>query len=299
MPFNQIRAAGDRHKNQQRKPLAQQSHNQALTFPWNHHHYRSNSIPAGLGQDHPMRGQRLTYPPFQALQNEPSRPNIYSDFHGSGASNFGNLQTMHRSDNRGYPQDPEQALQKESNRPRLYTSEFHGSVSSSFDNTPFLHHIVRTDNRGYTQDTKRQKTEFGRFPGTPYFPPALPSPQANSRIQEPAPLPTFDSIYGPSQTTEDSSSKGNASSIFSTLAHDEGAVVSEPSNDDSSISSTNNHPRLLALPEDTSHLTALHCLVRRRCVYIFCAEAHEVDGKFRATPFCMCEPAAYVLLLLL
>jgi hypothetical protein len=58
------------------------------------------------------------------------------------------------------------------------------------------------------------------------------------------------------------------------------AVVSETFHDDSSINSSTEHPRLLALPEDKSHLTALHCFVRRHCVYIFCAEAHEVDSEF-------------------
>ncbi len=34
----------------------------------------------------------------------------------------------------------------------------------------------------------------------------------------------------------------------------------------------------LALPEDKSHLTALHCFVRRQCVYFFTATAEDVKG---------------------
>lgn len=40
------------------------------------------------------------------------------------------------------------------------------------------------------------------------------------------------------------------------------------------------NPESLALPEDKRHLTELHCFVRRNNVYLFCADAKEVGGKY-------------------
>jgi len=40
------------------------------------------------------------------------------------------------------------------------------------------------------------------------------------------------------------------------------------------------NPESLALPEDKRHLTELHCFVRRNNVYLFCADANEVGGKY-------------------
>lgn len=180
-----------------------------------------------------------------------------------------------------YP--PVQALQTESTRPRLYT-EFHGSELSSFDNGNFQT-VHRTENRGYSgvHDSKRLKTECSYRSTSPICLPVLSPPSIPSRSPDGAAATrTCESSDRRSKT--DSSSRRGAESVSCQHNHsrDEGvaAVVSEPSNDDSSISTlTNEHPRLLALPEDTSHLTALHCFVRRHCVYIFCAKAHEVDGE--------------------
>ncbi len=40
------------------------------------------------------------------------------------------------------------------------------------------------------------------------------------------------------------------------------------------------NPESLALIEDKRHLTELHCFVRRNNVYLFCADAKEVGGKY-------------------
>ena len=181
------------------------------------------------------------------------------------------------------PYPPVQALQTEINRPRLYT-EFHGSELSSFDNGNFQT-VHRTDYRGYTgvQDSKRLKTECSYRSTSTICPPVLSPPSISSRSPVGADTTrTFESSDRLTNVGSSSSRAAEYSSCPLTHRRDEGvaAVVSEPSNDDSSISTlTNEHPRLLALPEDTSHLTALHCFVRRHCVYIFCAKAHEVDGE--------------------
>eukprot|EP00804_Cyclotella_cryptica_P020095 CCRYP_014890-RA/>CCRYP_014890-RA protein AED:0.05 eAED:0.05 QI:2273/1/1/1/0.88/0.8/10/195/741 len=305
MSYNQIRSAG-KHRTETHphsKPFAQRQTDRTIRPSWRQHHDRSQSMPSAFGQGRPVGSHHVTYPPMQALQNESNPPWVYPEYHRSESSSFDNgnvFRTLHRADNRGYTDQeytrrpismpfenefstrghrvnyppPVQTLQTASNRPHLST-EFHGSELSSFDNFQTVH---RTDNRGYidVQESKRLKTEFSYLSAPTICPLALPP----TRSLITASMPTFES-FDRRQNTESSSRRaGEPSSPKLTHNQDEGgaAVVSEPSNDDSSISTfTNEHPRLLALPEDTSHLTALHCFVRRHCVYIFCAKAHEVD----------------------
>jgi hypothetical protein len=157
------------------------------------------------------------------------------------------------------------------NRPRLYT-EFHGSDAPSDFMCQPGH---RSDNRDYsgTQDTaKRTKTEYG-YHSTPrdYHPPLPPPryPHVESPDRKVAAAPSgTDNFYSRQREVQGLS-----------------AVVSEEKTvqDDSSIKTVSSNgtqrPTSLALPEDNSHLTALHCFVRSHCVYIFCAEANEVDSK--------------------
>ncbi len=60
--------------------------------------------------------------------------------------------------------------------------------------------------------------------------------------------------------------------------HDWGMVSGEKARIDASTK--HGHPESLALPEDKRHLTELHCFVRRNNVYLFCADANEVGGKY-------------------
>ncbi|KAL7518504.1 hypothetical protein ACHAWX_003324 [Stephanocyclus meneghinianus] len=312
MSYNHIRSAGNHQNetNRHRKPIAQSKTDQ-VGSQWRHHHDRSQSMPSARGQVHPGGVHRVVYPPVQALQNESNRPWLSAEFHGSEPSrfDFGNVfRTLHRADNRGYTSQelmrrpisfssgfehdfsmqghqlaypPVQALQTESTRPRLYT-EFHGSELSSFDNGNFQT-VHRTENRGYSgvHDSKRLKTECSYRSTSPICLPVLSPPPIPSRSPDGAAATrTCESSDRRSKTGSSSRRAAESVSCPHNHSRDEGvaAVVSEPSNDDSSISTlTNEHPRLLALPEDTSHLTALHCFVRRHCVYIFCAKAHEVD----------------------
>eukprot|EP00970_Alexandrium_tamarense_P019963 scaffold14686_cov517-Alexandrium_tamarense.AAC.1 len=63
------------------------------------------------------------------------------------------------------------------------------------------------------------------------------------------PLHDLHGIYKSNRSTHNMHVNGAATDAL---------VVSEPSNDDSSTSSSERHPLTLALPEDTMHLTALH-----------------------------------------
>ena len=55
------------------------------------------------------------------------------------------------------------------------------------------------------------------------------------------------------------------------------------------------NPECLALPEDKRHLTELHCFVRKHNVYLFCADASEVGGKYLCTA-CKCPlPMAHLI----
>lgn len=291
MSYNQIRLAGKHHRgtNQHPKPLAHRQSYQSIpsSRPQQQHLPELNPFNRSppFDQHYSSGGHYATYPPVQILQREVDR---FNDFRGSGQSRFGYgqiSQTFKRADNRGYSsiQDQSQAQQsistarftyppvQEMNRPRLYT-EFHGSDAPSDFMCQPGH---RSDNRDYsgTQDTaKRTKTEYG-YHSTPrdYHPPLPPPryPHVESPDRKVAAAPSgTDNFYSRQREVQGLS-----------------AVVSEEKTvqDDSSIKTVSSNgtqrPTSLALPEDNSHLTALHCFVRSHCVYIFCAEANEVDSK--------------------
>jgi hypothetical protein len=284
MSYNQIRSAGNHRKamNNHRKPLAHRKTNSSSWSHQPHHHYGPGTrVPSNFGSGQEIssfQGRSVSYPPVQAL-TETNRSHPYTEFHNSGSSsdNHHVCQVIKRSDNRGYlVQDAnnQRPLSLSStntrytyppvqgnNRPRCYT-DFHGSDPSRLSDTLICQPVHRTDNRGYTvQDSsKRAKTEYGYFATNHDSLPPLPPPH-NPNGVSPFGLHNY-------QETNGTNVEGLS------------AVVSETFHDDSSINSSTEHPRLLALPEDKSHLTALHCFVRRHCVYIFCAEAHEVDSKF-------------------
>eukprot|EP00956_Cyclotella_meneghiniana_P009879 scaffold13658_cov75-Cyclotella_meneghiniana.AAC.3 len=245
-----------------------------------------------------MREQQRMNPPVQQLQREVNQRHLYSESYNSGRPSFDNTycqptscfpnvcQTLSRPDNRGYPDQsirnlhssfmparftypPAESNEAETNQ--LRDKKFRGfddqRLNDSLSCHPARHHYEET--HSVPQDnTKRMKTEYGYFPASQQFPPPLPPPQ-------------YPNIESPVDNFAMSSSIRTVKSHKRAHSDDQGlsAVVSEEKTvDESSVnSSTNDHPHLLALPEDRSHLTALHCFIRSDCVYIFCAEAHEVD----------------------
>jgi hypothetical protein len=281
---NQIRLAGKHYKdtNQHPKSLAhRQSHQtiptsrtqQQYITELNQFHQFNRS--RALDQNYSSGGHRAMCPPVQTLRREAGRVN---DFRGSDQSRFehGQMisQTIQRGDNRGYPtMSPARFTYppvQEMKQPRLYT-EFHGSATPR----DFICQSVYSDDRDYTQHTgKRTKSEHGYYSTPRDYPPPLPPPR----------YPNIESldrevVAAPSGVDD-----------FYSRQRDQGlsAVVSEEKTlqDDSNATQ---HPIALALPEDHNHLTALHCFIRLHCVYIFCADANEVDSKLYLQRFVPCN----------
>lgn len=289
MSYNQVRSASNRKEMNHRNPLAQRNTNQMIPSPslWNQPHHGSRfTFSHDQGQNPSPRRQYAMDTPVQELQRETERQRSSTEFYTSGLSTFDNrYMPQVLSENPGHPavynqlrNHPSsstdrftyaaQRIQTEPNRYRLYTDS-HGSDMSRLSNG----FVQRPDHRGYPCVHDSTNTGYGNFTASHNGPPPLPI------LCQP--------------TTECSSNRAvtatNIPNHQRSDSDDEGlpAVVSEEKTffDDASIDSpTNEHPRLLALPEDKSHLTALHCFVRRHCVYMFCAEANEVDGEF-----CMLE----------
>ena len=301
MSYQQIRSANHhREMNQLRKPHTQYTASPPMPSPWSQQHQRSNLDPSLGLQNFSMREQQRMNPQVQQLQRELNKRHLYSESYSSGRPSFDNTycqptssfpnvcQTLSRPDNRGYPDQsirnlhssfmparftypPAESNEAETNQ--LRDKKFRGfddqRLNDSLSCHPARHHYEET--HSVPQDnTKRMKTEYGYFPASQQFPPPLPPPQ-------------YPNIESPVDNFAMSSSIRTVKSHKRAHSDDQGlsAVVSEEKTvDESSVnSSTNDHPHLLALPEDRSHLTALHCFIRSDCVYIFCAEAHEVDGE--------------------
>ena len=292
MSYNQIRSAGIRRKeiSQYRKPLGPQVTKKESTT-WSLHHHHPNSSPSF--RHLPEQEQRFTYShPIQSPRLRASQTSL----HNAGVSGFSDRryisQISHGADNRGYTNinddvnqiltdqnntrysyPPVQALQTGMNRP-LLNAGCHGNELLRFVTGNTCQPIHRPDNRIYSDiqnSNKRTKTEYGHFSTSQVCPPRLPLPSSESFVQRSIEIHPNEDI-----PIEDFHDREKVPS------NDEGlfAVVSEEKtvHDDSSTnSSTIEHPHLLALPEDKSHLTALHCFVRLKSVYIFCAEAHEVN----------------------
>lgn len=292
MSYKQIRSANHRREmNQPHKPHKQRAASPPMSSPWSQHHHHSSLNPSLGLQNFSMREQPRTNLPVQQLQRDVDQRHLFSEPYSSGrpsfdntyicqpTSSFPNCQTLTRPDNRGYTDQIRNlhssfmparftyppAQSNETETCQLRDKKFRGSDCHPARHRYEEFHSVPQDS------TKRMKTEYGYFPTSQQFPPPLPPPQ-------------YPNIESPPDTFAMPSSIRTIGNHERAHSNDQGlsAVVSEEKtvHDESSVnSSTNDHPHLLALPEDRSHLTALHCFIRSNCVYIFCAEAHEVDGK--------------------
>ena len=282
MSYNQIRSAAYSKEMNHRNPLAQRNTNQMSpsSSQWNQPHYGSSfNFSYECSQNPSPRMQYVVHTPVQELQRETERQRSSKEIYTSSQSTFGNsyMQQGQFSGNRGHHNVNDkfqrlpysstdrftyaaQGTKNDPNRSRLYT-DFPGSDMSRHSSG----FVQRPDHRGY--HCVQNSTHY------------------ISSQNGPQPLPI---VCQP--ITECSSNRANRAASAApdhqrSLSNDESlpAVVSEEKTffDDSSINSpTSGHPKLLTLPDDKSHLTALHCFVRRHCVYMFCAEANEVDGEF-------------------
>ena len=157
------------------------------------------------------------------------------------------------------------------NRPRLYT-EFQGSdlqygFNPGMNNMPTqaAYHHHPSEYVYPEQEMKRRKfsndsnSTMMHEPNVHYYP--------NDREVNAPYYPPQQSEYGYQQLLDNGSSRP--------------LMPIESRNDESNsvASLSEDHPRLLWLPEDQQHLTELHCFVRKRCVFIFSATSHDVDSK--------------------
>ena len=157
------------------------------------------------------------------------------------------------------------------NRPRLYT-EFQGSdlqygFNPGMNNMPTqaAYHHHPSEYVYPEQEMKRRKfsndsnSTMMHEPNVHYYP--------NDREVQTPYYPPPQSEYGYQQLLDNGSSRPLMS------------IDSRNDESNSVASLSEDHPRLLWLPEDQQHLTELHCFVRKRCVFIFSATSHDVHSK--------------------
>jgi len=147
------------------------------------------------------------------------------------------------------------------NRARLYT-EFNGSSPYNFG---LNHDHPNLGQDDYEHSVSKRLKDFSQFHSSPEK--RDPDDQAAS-VQYSVPC-----------ISVDSEEQHNKPAVLQSESIDDRqeAPSSPPRN--KPIASTNisdQQVHLLALPEDKSHLTALHCFVRRQCVYFFTATAEDV-----------------------
>lgn len=172
-----------------------------------------------------------------------------------------NVNDEHQYANASYLPPPR--VPNDTNRTRLYTDHHYDGSGLPYQSRAYY------DTSGKHQSNASERCEVKQ-----YYQGMSQSPLQYTSLQSTAvnlpPLHDLHGIYKSNRSTHNMHVNGVATDAI---------VVSEPSNDDSSTSSSEQHPLTLALPEDTMHLTALHCFVRSRCVYMFTAKEDEVDGE--------------------
>lgn len=172
-----------------------------------------------------------------------------------------NVNDEHQYANASYLPPPR--VPNDTNRTRLYTDHHYDGSGLPYQSRAYY------DTSGKHQSNASERCEVKQ-----YYQGMSQSPSQYTSLQSTAinlpPLHDLHGIYKGNRSTHNMHVNGVATDAI---------VVSEPSNDDSSTSSSEQHPLTLALPEDKMHLTALHCFVRSRCVYMFTAKEDEVDGE--------------------
>ncbi|KAL9188679.1 hypothetical protein ACHAXT_007057 [Thalassiosira profunda] len=183
-------------------------------------------------------------------------------------------------------------------RPRLYT-EFNGAGHPSFG--PDLnHHSSRPHVEPYAYQEERGRFEAGYDPAVsrkhglsslaypeaayPYCQPTMHGYGAEYYPSvpafEPAYLePGFDHPHAPFQAPHPGEEYGceQDRKRFKSDDRDTSPEAREAEREDPRSAAANDQqPRLLWQPEDEHHLTDLHCFVRKRCVFMFSATAHDV-----------------------
>ena len=140
------------------------------------------------------------------------------------------------------------------NRPRLYT-EFNGSDQYGFRPTSSPRASYPPGEHVYHQGNKRHKV----------------GPEAPSMMHTTSRLHPMDPrVYAPRPSSNFGFYHDNVN-VCVTASDESEARPARPN--------TDQHSRLLWLPEDKHHLTELHCFIRKHCVYIFPATSHDVDSE--------------------
>lgn len=149
------------------------------------------------------------------------------------------------------------------NRARLYT-EFDGSSPYNFG---LNHDHPNLGQEDYEQSASKRLKDFSHF----QFSPKKREPDDHAESLQ----------YSVPCISVDSDEQHNKLAILlSESIDDRQEAPSSPSRNKPFASTycSDQQVHLLALPEDKSHLTALHCFVRRQCVYFFTATAQDVKG---------------------